>query len=225
LPTVSLTPVEGRQLAAALENRRHVEQLKLAFVGELALAIPVFLNLRELGPDAPDYLPARYGDLKYYLEISQRMISACEGSLPETWQRTHQLQTALQESRAKSSQVTQLLRALTLSSVPSYEAYIKAVMKTAFQCDAGRVALALHVYRTERADYPETLSSLSPDYLQRIPLDPYDNQPLRYRRTADGYVLYSVGPDGQDDQGRMTPGRMEPDIVFQVPLPISPENE
>jgi hypothetical protein len=41
-----------------------------------------------------------------------------------------------------------------------------------------------------------------PAYLERIPLDPFDGAPLRYRRLDDGVVIYSVGPDGKDNGGK-----------------------
>nr|CAA9286545.1 hypothetical protein AVDCRST_MAG63-3995 [uncultured Armatimonadetes bacterium] len=65
------------------------------------------------------------------------------------------------------------------------------------------VALALRAYRAERGRYPERLAELAPEYLKSVPVDPFALEgPLRYRRTATGYVLYSVGPDGKDDGGK-----------------------
>ena len=44
-------------------------------------------------------------------------------------------------------------------------------------------------------------STVVGDYLKRVPLDPFDGQPLRYRRDPEGVVIYSVGLDGQDGGG------------------------
>lgn len=64
------------------------------------------------------------------------------------------------------------------------------------------VALALRAYRLEHGAYPATFSSLVPSYLPAIPSDPFAlSGPLHYRRTKSGFVLYSVGPDGQDNGG------------------------
>jgi len=63
-------------------------------------------------------------------------------------------------------------------------------------------ACALERYRLARGGYPEHLTELVTTYIEKIPLDIIDGQPLRYRRTDDGkFVLYSVGLDGKDDQG------------------------
>jgi hypothetical protein len=64
-------------------------------------------------------------------------------------------------------------------------------------------ALAVERYRRDKGHWPETLADLVPDYLPKVPLDLYDGAPLRYRQLDDGVVVYSVGPDGQDDGGKI----------------------
>ncbi|MCS6776699.1 MAG: hypothetical protein RMJ43_03490 [Chloroherpetonaceae bacterium] len=71
--------------------------------------------------------------------------------------------------------------------------YLKARLK--LTC----AALLLEAHRQKRGQYPATLTELN----ARVDLsDPFSNQPLRYRRNGAGYLLYSVGPDGQDDGGQ-----------------------
>jgi hypothetical protein len=61
---------------------------------------------------------------------------------------------------------------------------------------------ALHAYKAEHGAYPAALSDLVPNYLSHLPEDPFSNhQPLIYRRTADKYLLYSIGPDAKDNGG------------------------
>jgi hypothetical protein len=65
-------------------------------------------------------------------------------------------------------------------------------------------ALAAERYRQAKKDWPGTLNDLvDAGYLLQVPLDPYDAQPLRMKRTADGLVIYSVGADGQDNGGNV----------------------
>ncbi len=47
---------------------------------------------------------------------------------------------------------------------------------------------------------PDTLAELVPAYVAAVPLDPYDGQPIRYKKLPAGYVVYSVGT-GWTDQG------------------------
>lgn len=49
---------------------------------------------------------------------------------------------------------------------------------------------------------PASLEALVPQCLGKIPEDPLDGKPLKYRTLTSGYVIYSVGDDGTDDGGK-----------------------
>jgi hypothetical protein len=61
------------------------------------------------------------------------------------------------------------------------------------------VGLAAERFRLRKERWPMTLGELTPEFLSAVPLDPFDGQPLRYRRLDDGFVVYSVGPKGEGD--------------------------
>ena len=108
-----------------------------------------------------------------------------------------------------------------------------AVDKVQLACDKTeqrirhvRIALALAKYRREKKSYPETLASLSPEYLAVLPLDLFSGKPIIYRKTEKGYIFYSVGPNGMDDEGRSeTSDPLGDDIVVQLPIPPLPKKE
>jgi hypothetical protein len=64
-------------------------------------------------------------------------------------------------------------------------------------------AVAAERYRHEHKTWPESLDQLTPDLLTEVPLDPFDGRPLRYRRTTDGVLIYSVGENLNDDGGKL----------------------
>lgn len=66
---------------------------------------------------------------------------------------------------------------------------------------------ALRAYQLEHGELPEHLQELMPVYIAELPADPFDvtGKPLRYVRNKQGYVVYSVGPDGNDDGGQPPP--------------------
>jgi len=66
-----------------------------------------------------------------------------------------------------------------------------------------RLELAIQAWRKTDGRLPESLSELVPQIIDEIPVDPFDPDggTMKYRRTEDGYVLYSVGPNGIDDGG------------------------
>lgn len=65
-------------------------------------------------------------------------------------------------------------------------------------------ALAVERYRLKHGNWPATLDELAPDFLPSVPLDPFNGHPLRYRRTEDGVIIYSVGADLEDNGGEAT---------------------
>jgi len=59
-------------------------------------------------------------------------------------------------------------------------------------------------------------------FLPAVPFDPSDGAPLRYKQLPKGYVVYSIGPDGQDNGGMEPPAKprssdgVPQDITFTV---------
>jgi len=64
-----------------------------------------------------------------------------------------------------------------------------------------KTALALAAFRADHHVWPESLDALTPGYLPRIPLDHFSGRPLIYQRTGNVCRFYSVGPNGEDDEG------------------------
>ncbi|HKW28409.1 MAG TPA: hypothetical protein VJT54_03670, partial [Verrucomicrobiae bacterium] len=63
-------------------------------------------------------------------------------------------------------------------------------------------AIAIKRYQIRHDQLPDSLAQLVPYFLQSVPMDYMDGQPLRYRRNADGtFLLYSIGENGKDDGG------------------------
>jgi hypothetical protein len=83
-----------------------------------------------------------------------------------------------------------------------------------------QVAFALAAYRSDNAGYPAKLAELAPKYLAEVPGDLFSGKALVYRPAPDGYLLYSVGVNGKDEEGRWTdddpPGD---DLRVRMPLP------
>jgi hypothetical protein len=87
-----------------------------------------------------------------------------------------------------------------------------------------RTALAIDSYQRELKKFPPQLDDLVPSLLTSVPIDPFDDNPLKYRLTDSGYLLYSIGPDMKDDGGRGTVPVMEGDVRFLRALSPSPDS-
>ena len=69
--------------------------------------------------------------------------------------------------------------------------------------DAFIIALALLRYRHDRGRLPKDLHELlSDDYLPQLPMDPYSDGPLIYKKMGGDFLLYSLGEDFDDDSGK-----------------------
>ena len=115
---------------------------------------------------------------------------------------------------------------------PAVSAAIQAEDRAVATSSMSQIVFALAGYRADHGEYPAELAQLCPKYLAAIPEDPFSksNGPLRYKRSATGYVLYSVGFNGKDDGGRnradggdaSVPNDAD-DIAVRMP-PVQPQN-
>jgi ABC-type transport system involved in multi-copper enzyme maturation permease subunit len=64
------------------------------------------------------------------------------------------------------------------------------------------IACAIERFRLADGNLPQSLDQLAPKYLQKIPHDFVNGQPMKYKLTPEGYVLYSIGLNQIDDGGR-----------------------
>lgn len=80
------------------------------------------------------------------------------------------------------------------------------------------LAFALVAHQADTARYPAALADLAPKYIDKIPDDLFSGKPLFYKPTDTGYLLHSVGVNGQDDGGKTydddPPGD---DLVVRMP--------
>jgi len=64
--------------------------------------------------------------------------------------------------------------------------------------------LAVLRYDKEKDKYPATLSELlATGYLSELPIDPFSDKPLVYKKTDDSFILYSIGENFKDDGGQI----------------------
>jgi hypothetical protein len=97
----------------------------------------------------------------------------------------------------------------------------KAATAAARACAESRcaaTALAVERYRRAHGRWPDKLDDLVPAYLAQLAEDPFDGQPLRFKRSGYRVVIYSVGVDGVDNGGNIGPNPMAPnaDLGFRL---------
>ena len=84
------------------------------------------------------------------------------------------------------------------------ESYRRSASAVANSLALGRSAdAAIGVSRYQRAtgSLPDSLNELVPAYLAAVPIDPFTGREVRYSKSSDRFVVYSVGPDRKDGRG------------------------
>ena len=75
------------------------------------------------------------------------------------------------------------------------------------------ISLAAQAYRREYGEFPEDSTALVPMFFNQWPTDPFSStgQPMQYRReNATSATVWSVGPNGSDDNGEVTYTEQKP---------------
>lgn len=86
-------------------------------------------------------------------------------------------------------------------TLPAMRRSLMAFHRDAAGIRSVQIALAVEEYRLDHGELPDTLDALLGDYLDAIPSDPFDGEPMRYRVLEDGYVVYSVYINREDNGG------------------------
>jgi len=86
---------------------------------------------------------------------------------------------------------------------PAVEAWRTANKRQEAEVSLLRLVFALEAHhRDNDGKYPEVLDDLQGRYMDEIPLDPFSGESFRYILEDGGFLLYSVGPNGIDEEGR-----------------------
>lgn len=65
----------------------------------------------------------------------------------------------------------------------------RSVVKELLDQRSAIIALALSAYKNDHEQYPASLEQLTPQYIDRVPLDVLTAKPFKYQSNADGYSL------------------------------------
>jgi hypothetical protein len=87
---------------------------------------------------------------------------------------------------------------------PVCATHVRGVRLTACR-DAAVIGLSCELYKSRHGKYPDKLGRLAPEFLDKLPPDPFTGRPFVYRRKGEGdgagFIVYSVGDNLKDDGG------------------------
>jgi hypothetical protein len=127
----------------------------------------------------------------------------------------HEQAAAFKQFEAEYQDAPVFVKLLVPALVKSGQSFVRnqAILRCAV------TAVAVERYRLAQKRWPESLDELRASLSRELSLDPYDGASLRYRRFKDGVLIYSIGPDGKDNDGvidRDNPYREGADIGFRL---------
>ncbi len=227
---------ELASLTAAFAQTRFTNMAARSLIGERAMTIPYFrmtrteaakLNPRRANDDSgPQSLLPCYGppilrligyyELDYgsYLIGMNKAIELLDRPPPGNLRAGAYLARVGEASTERRRTLSGLLISSYVGVARRQNAGI-AIQQIAL------AAMALEKFAHETGSLPQSLTEITPRFLAGVPDDPFSGSPLKYRRTDRGYVIYSVGPDRQDDGGLEVPPERQSsaksfDITFVV---------
>jgi len=114
----------------------------------------------------------------------------------------------LKTSRARLEQFVSHptpFRVFAATVVPNVEKAAQTTARNQTAADQALVACALERYRMANGSYPDSLDALAPKFVEKVPHDIINGDPMKYRREGNGFILYSIGWDEKDDGGVTAP--------------------
>jgi len=197
LSRTTLADAQLSQLARTLHEADDPKGLTFALVGSQCLTVGWIADPEEK-PRAPaDYLVEATGVREIlFLCYVHKLKPFVEASRPIAAKEV--------KKQPRLGPVSRRLLAYTRECV------VEDLHATA-QLRAALIAVAIERHHLIGGSLPDSLDALVPKFLAAVPTDPFDGQPLRYKKLTKGYVVYSVGEDGKDDGGDE-----KKDITFTV---------
>lgn len=148
-------------------------------------------------------------------DFVSELIELCKGT-PES---------ALSKTTALQDRIRNLPSRLYAAKLylPRLFPIIDKKAMTIAEARLSRVGFAIALFRQKNGRMPETADELVPEYIDSIPVDPMDSKPLRYKKTEEYVLIYSVGVDGVDNGGNLGSNNgisKGEDLVFRISTKI-----
>jgi len=224
--------IELAKLKSAFEDaeRGGTGMFARAFVGERCLTAHMFVapspdvaeSLALIGQSfSPSFFDnyrkssTNQADYAFCLDQFKNIIEAAKLPFPECLESASQWTARMSDAKSKGYVISGVM-------LPPLSKALERSAARLAEMRAGQVAIAVERSRLAHgAVLPMGLSSLVPQYLNAVPTDPFDGKPLRYKKKSPkAYVVYSIGPDRQDDNGTLAKANSSPgtkfDLVFMV---------
>jgi hypothetical protein len=164
----------------------------------------------------PDGELTRPEDCLNFLELTTDLVAASRQPFPLAQVEATQVDDQIKLLANSRNPLTRHKFQASILQAEYVPSLFRATARDIVDRDIRRAAIAAERYRLRTGLFPERLSDLVPEYLAAVSPDPFSGQPLRMLSGPGEIVIYSIGKDGKDDQGRRIEYRSVPDISIRV---------
>lgn len=95
-----------------------------------------------------------------------------------------------------------------------WEKYFKDAYYYQTKVELSQTAMLLRLYKLKNGVYPDGIKDLKGDLLETPPKDPFSGDSFIYHKKGDDFILYSIGPNRQDDGGINDSSNNKDDIAW-----------
>lgn len=229
--TTTATEPKLAEVQAELLRLGSLSRLKVTFRSERAVTFRLMENFasgainQKVGPvtiQSPEgYLretllrrhwPGQQADA---LELFTRMVAVAD--LPTEQRAKAVAQIELEVDQWVSTTARTPIAVLFELLLPTVSKLVETDTRTIGLLRVAATAVACERFHLKHGRFPTALAELTPDSLPTVPADPYTGEPLLYKRTDDGAVVYVTGADRTDDGGKLKPASEKGfDIGFRL---------
>lgn len=193
-----------------ITEKQNLSGLSYGFLGELCNSIIEYENINNQQKNNtsvnqyPRVINLLYNALgitrrnaTFYFDLMKKYIEA--GKLPLD-KRMHEVQNIGNEVQNASKN-----HLLFKMSYANYSGIFSKEIHNIAKLRACQIALAIERFRLKNKRLPDSLEELIGDYFEEVLLDPFDGRQMQYKKLEKGYVVYSIGEDLKDDDGKEKP--------------------
>jgi len=197
-----LAEADLEKLEKALLDAERQVAWKRMLIGERVYAMELSRNLiagpRELtaedltAPSLPERLPSGINSpvtktmLAHLLRFYSELIAATDNEWPQGLDAV----TAVSQRRQPS-----VLDSFSQVTMPSLARALVITGRTLATLRASRLAVMIERYRLKTGRLPESLEELQRATAQLLPDDPFTGKAMVFKKTAEGYMVFSLGED------------------------------
>jgi hypothetical protein len=114
----------------------------------------------------------------------------------------------------------------TMLQDPTHETMVQTYQHSMAERKGTLIMVALKHYKNAHGNWPENLTEIKSLALPDTFIDPLNNGKFVYKRTANGFILYSKGKNGIDEEGQFG-GKTSPDdwMIWPYKSKVSKQQE